>query len=159
MDALHRSLQHAIRMRTRTRWPIFELVMLLLVAMVGWAAFQAWQLVREAEDKKRVERQDQRRAYQVQQRSDLSRLLELHAVRDDYFGFERHAESSVKEMRVALLHYTDSRETKDWSSFERSRRALLGWIERVEQRVKDRNVADLDAWLQKRSGVSTNAAD
>src|SRR5262245_44029414 len=116
MDSVEKSLRQAVRTRVRSRLPLFEMCMVLLVAVVGWAAFQAWQVVREAEDTKRSERRSRREEFLTHQRTELSRLLELHAVRDDYFGFERHAQPSVQEMREALRRFTVSTEEKDWNS-------------------------------------------
>lgn len=133
--------------------------MLAMVGVIGWAAWQAWHVIGEFEDGRRV---DHKRHYLEQtsrQRTELSHLVELYSVRDDYLGFEKYVQPSLQEMRAALRRFVQANDTKDWKTFEWSRRAVQSWVERVEQRARNRSVPELDAWVRKRAAVAgTNSA-
>jgi signal transduction histidine kinase len=159
MASFHDSVKHAMRTRFRSRWPLFELFMFAMVGVIGWAAWQAWHVLGEFEDGRRV---DSKRHYLEQlskQRTELSRLLELYSVRDDYLGFEKYVQPSVQEMRAALRRFVQANDAKDWKTFEWSRRSVQSWIERVDQRARNRNLQELEAWVRKRTAVAgTNSA-
>ncbi len=136
-------------MRTpiRSRWPVSELIMLAMVGLIGWAAWRSWEVVRQFEDSRRMDRGQQVREL-ARQRTELSRLLELYAVRDDYFGFEKNAQPSVQEMRAALRRFVQGNYNKDWKTFDWSRHALQRWLERTDTALK--------LWMQRPSMVTTN---
>jgi signal transduction histidine kinase len=159
MASFHDNIKHAMRTRFRSRWPVFELLMLATVAVIGWAAWQSWEVMREFEDGRRVDHKRQRVDQLARQRMDLARMLELYSVRDDYLGFEKHVQPSIQEMRTALRRYVQSNDNKDWKTFEWSRRAVQSWTDRVDQRARSRNLKELDAWVKKRSVGATNSAD
>ncbi|HMJ64974.1 MAG TPA: hypothetical protein VK615_06460, partial [Candidatus Binatia bacterium] len=147
-----------MRTRIRSRWPLSELVMVAMVVLIGWAAWKAWEVVRQVDDHRRIDRRQQLQEMS-RQRAELSRLLELYAVRDDYFSFEKNAQPSVQEMRAALRRFVQGNDNKDWRTFEWSRRALQSWLDRTEQRARNRDLNELKGWMQKRSVTGTNAGD
>jgi signal transduction histidine kinase len=147
-------------MRTpiRSRWPVSEVIMLVMVGLIGWAAWRSWEVVLQFEDSRRLDRGQQVREL-ARQRTELSRLLELYAVRDDYFAFEKNAQPPLQEMRAALRRFVQANDNKDWKTFDWSRHALQRWIERTEQRVRNRNITALKAWMQRPPMVATNTAE
>ena len=159
MASLQHNVKQAMRTRVRSRWPLFELIMLLMVGIIGWAAFKSWELVREMEGGQRVDRKRQQLQQVARQRNELSRLLDLYAVRDDYLGFEKHAQPALQEMREALRRYGQSNDAKDWRSFQWSRRTVNSWMERLEQRVRGRDLAELNAWMDRRLVEEDAVAD
>jgi signal transduction histidine kinase len=159
MASFHQNVTQAMRTRIRSRWPVFELFMLAMVAVVGWAAWQAWHVLQEFEGGRRIDLKRQQMQQAARQRSELSRLLELYAVRDDYLGFEKHVQPSIHEMRTALRRFVQSSDSKDWKTFEWSRRAIQSWVERVDQRARKRELKDLENWVRRRSVTGTNSAD
>src|SRR5258705_5015679 len=150
MSSHPHSINQAMRTPIRCRWRVSELIMLAMVGLIGWAAWRSWEVVRQFEDSRRMDRGQQVREL-ARQRTELSRLLELYAVRDDYFGFEKNAQPSVQEMRAALRRFVQGNDNKDWRTFEWSRRALQSWLDRTEQRARNRNLNELKGWMQKRS--------
>jgi hypothetical protein len=148
--SLQDNVKQAMRTRIRSRWPLFEFMMLLMVGVIGWAAFKSWELVREMEGGQRVDRRRQQLQQVARQRNELTRLLELYAVRDDYLAFEKHAQPALQEMRETLRRYGQSSDAKDWRSFEWSRRTVNSWMERLEQRLRGRNLTELNAWMDRR---------
>lgn len=159
MASFHDNVKHAMRTGIRSRWPVFELFMLATVAVIAWAAWKSWEVMREFEDGRRGGHKRHHLQQLARQRTDLSRLLELYSVRDDYLGFEKHVQPSIQEMRTALRRYVKDNDGKDWKTFEWSRRAIQSWIERVDQRARSRNLKELEAWVQQRSVGPTNFAD
>jgi signal transduction histidine kinase len=159
MASFHDNVKHAMRTGIRRRWPLFELFMFAMVGVIGWAAWQAWEVMREFEDGRRVDYKRYQLDQVARQRTELSRLVDLYGLRDDYLGFEKHVQPSVQEMRLALRRFVQASDSKDWKTFEWSRRAIQSWAERVEQRSRHRNLKDLEAWIQKRSVRGTNSMD
>jgi signal transduction histidine kinase len=156
MASLQDNVKQAMRMGIRRRWPLFELLLFAMVGVIGWAAWQAWEVMREFEDGRRVDYKRQQLDQLTRQRTELSRLLDLYAVRDDYLGFEKHVQPSIQEMRDALRQFVRAGDSKDWKTFEWSRHAIQSWIERVEQRARHRNLDELEFWVRKRSVRGTN---
>lgn len=148
-----------MRTRIRSRWPLFELFMLAMVAMIGWAAWKSWEVLREMEDGRRFDRKRQQSQQLARQRNELSRLLELYAIRDDYQGFEKHVQPAVQDMREALRRFVQGGETKDWKAFDWSRRTVQSWTDRLEQRSRARNLNELDVWVEKRAIGGTNGVE
>ena len=132
--------------------------MVAMVGLIGWAAWKALEVVRQVDDHRRVDRRQQLQEIS-RQRAELSRLLELYAVRDDYFSFEKNAQPSVQEMRSALRRFVQGNDNKDWRTFEWSRRALQNWLDRTEQRTRNRDLNELKRWMQKHSVTGTNSGD
>jgi signal transduction histidine kinase len=130
--------------------------MFAMVGVVGWAAWQAWEVLRDFEDGRRVDYKRQQLDQLSRQRTELSRLLDLYAVRDDYLGFEKHVQPSIQEMRDALRRFVQAGDSKDWKTFEWSRNAIQSWVERVERRARHRNLDELEFWVRKRSVRGTN---
>jgi signal transduction histidine kinase len=157
MSSFPHNIKQAMRTPIRSRWPVSELVMLAMVALIGWAAWRSWEVVRQFEDSRRVDRGQQIREL-AWQRTELSRLLELYTVRDDYFGFEKSAQPSVQEMRAALRRFVQGTDNKDWKTFDWSRHALQRWLERTEQRARNRDLTALQLWIQ-RPSIATNTAE
>ena len=142
MASLQDNVKQAMRTRIRSRWPLSELVMVAMVGLIGWAAWKALEVVRQVDDHRRVDRRQQLQEIS-RQRAELSGLLELYAVRDDYFSFEKNAQPSVQEMRSALRRFVQGNDNKDWRTFEWSRRALQNWLDRTEQRTRNRDLNEL----------------
>src|SRR5688572_24947954 len=138
--ALQENVKHAMRTRIRSRWPLFELFMLVLVAVIGWAAWRSWEVMTELEDTRRSDRRRQQTQQLTRQRNELSRLLELYAIRDDYLGFEKHVQPELGGMRAALRRFTETHDPADWRTFEWSRRTLASWMDRLEQRTRGRDL-------------------
>jgi signal transduction histidine kinase len=158
--ALQDNVKHAMRTPIRSRWPLFELFMLVTVAVIGWAAWGSWELMTELEDdSRRVDRKRQQTQQLTRQRNELSRLLELHAIRDDFIGFEKHVQPAFQEMRAALRRYVQTSAAQEWKTFEWSRKTLASWMERMEQRTRSRDLATLNAWVDKRAVASSNGVD
>jgi signal transduction histidine kinase len=159
MASFQDNVKHAMRTGLRRRWPLFEFFMFAMIGLIGWAAWQAWEVMREFEDDRRVDYKRHQLDQVARQRTELSRLLDLYALRDDYLGFEKHVQPSIQEMRIALRRCVQANDTKDWRTFEWSRRAIQSWVDRVEQRARQRNLSELDAWVRKRSVRGTNSTD
>jgi signal transduction histidine kinase len=159
MASLHDNVKHAMRTGIRRRWPLFELFMFAMVGVIGWAAWQAWEVMREFEDGRRVDYKRYQLDQVARQRTELSRLVDLYALRDDYLGFEKHVQPTIQEMRLALRRFVQGSDSKDWKTFEWSRRAIQSWADRVEQRSRTRNLKELEAFIQKRSVRGTNSTD
>jgi len=157
--ALQDNVKHAMRTPIRSRWPLFELFMLVTVAVIGWAAWGSWELMTELEDSRRVDRKRQQSQQSTRQKSEVTRLLELHAIRDDFIGFEKHVQPAVQEMRAALRRYVQTSIVQEWKTFELSRRTLASWVERMEQRTRSRDLATLNTWVDKRAVGSSNGVD
>ena len=157
--ALQDNVKHAMRTPIRSRWPLFELFMLVTVAVIGWAAWGSWELMTELEDSRRVDRRRQQTQQLTRQKNELSRLLELHAIRDDFIGFEKHVQPALQEMRAALRRYVQTSAPQEWKTFEWSRRTLTSWMDRMEQRTRSRDLATLNAWVDKRAVASSNGVD
>jgi signal transduction histidine kinase len=157
--ALRENVKHAMRTRIRSRWPLFELLMIVTVAVIGWAAWRSWEVMTELEDSRRVDRTRQQSQQVTRQRNELSKLLELYAVRDDFMGFEKHVQPVIQDMHTALRRYVQSNDEKDWKTFEWSRRTLTSWIDRLEKRTAGRDLATLGAWVDRRAVASTNGVD
>jgi signal transduction histidine kinase len=148
-------------MRTgiRRRWPLFELFMFAMVGVIGWAAWQAWEVIQEFDDGRRVDYKRYQLDQVARQRTELSRLLDLYALRDDYLGFEKHVQPSIQEMGMALRRFVQANDSKDWKTFEWSRQAIQSWAERAEQRSRHRNLKEMEMWVQKRSVRGTNSTE
>src|SRR5688572_11723070 len=157
--ALQENVKHAMRTRIRSRWPLFEFFMLALVAVIGWAAWRSWEVMTELEDSRRSDRRRQQTQQLTRQRNELTRLLELHAIRDDYLGFEKHVQPSLQDMRGALARFSDTFNPADWRTFDWSRRTVASWMDRLEQRTQARDLTPLNAWVEKRALASTNAIE
>ena len=158
--ALQDNVKHAMRTPIRSRWPLFELFMLVTVAVIGWAAWGSWELMTELEDdSRRVDRKRQQTQQLTRQKNELSRLLELHAIRDDFMGFEKHVQPALQEMRAALRRYVQSSSAQEWKTFEWSRKTLASWMERMEQRTRSRDLVTLNAWVGPRAIASSNGVD
>jgi signal transduction histidine kinase len=157
--ALQENVKHAMRTRIRSRWPLFEFFMLALVAVIGWAAWRSWEVMTELEDSRRSDRRRQQTQQLTRQRNELTRLLELHAIRDDYLGFEKHVQPALQDMRGALARFSDTYNQADWRTFDWSRRTVASWMDRLEQRTQARDLSALNAWVEKRALASTNAIE
>lgn len=157
--ALQENVKHAMRTRIRSRWPLFELFMLVLVAVIGWAAWRSWDLMGDLEDSRRLDRRRQQTEQVTRQRNELSRLLELYAIRDDYLGFEKHAQPALDDMRAALERFAETHDPTHWRTFDWNRRTLASWMDRLEQRTRGRDLSTLNAWVEKRALASTNGLE
>ena len=157
--ALRENVKHAMRTRIRSRLPLFELLMIVTVAVIAWAAWKSWEVMTELEDSRRTDRKRQQTQQLTRQRNELSRLLELYAIRDDFTGFERHVQPVIQDMRSALRRYVDTGDAQDWKTFELSRRTLTSWIDRLEQRTQGRDLVVLNEWVDRRAIGGTNGVD
>ena len=81
-----------------TRLPLFEVALLLVAAALGWAAFQAYEIVNLSK----------REPDTTQDARDIGELLKLHSlmeVKERYALLADHLESGVAELRESLLVY------------------------------------------------------
>ena len=130
--ALQDNVKSAMRTPIRSRWPLFELFMLVTVAVIGWAAWGSWELMTELDDSRRgVDRRRQQTQQQNRRGNENARLLELHAIRDDFMGFEKHVQPALQEMRAALRRYVQTSAAQEWKTFEWSRKTLASWMDRI----------------------------
>jgi signal transduction histidine kinase len=158
--ALQDNVKSAMRTPIRSRWPLFELFMLVTVGVIGWAAWGSWELMTELDDSRRGGDRRRQQTQQLNRRgNENARLLELHAIRDDFMGFEKHVQPALQEMRAALRRYVQTSAAQEWKTFEWSRKALASWMDRMGERTRSRDLASLNAWVDRRAVLSSNGVD
>ena len=158
--ALQDNVKSAMRTPIRSRWPLFELFMLVTVGVIGWAAWGSWELMTELDDSRRGGDRRRQQTQQLNRRgNENARLLELHAIRDDFMGFEKHVQPALQEMRAALRRYVQTSAAQEWKTFEWSRKTLASWMDRMGDRTRSRDLASLNAWVDRRAVLSSNGVD
>ncbi len=155
MVSLPGTVKQVMRTRIRSPRPVFELLMFLLVAVVGWAAFEAWQVFQTLEDSRETERRPPPMKDVNRQHRDDSNKLALYQIRDDYLGFDRRARPAVESMHDMLKQYARAGDSNSWREFEQARKVVESWIVRVEEDAFNRPLDDLEKWVKERT-VSVN---
>jgi signal transduction histidine kinase len=123
-----------------TRLPLFEVALLLVAAAVGWAAFQAYEIVNLSK----------REPDTTQDARDIGELLKLHSlmeVKERYALLADHLESGVAELRESLLVYLRDKDRSEIGRFRGKGTALDVWIRKQVDSTDARQHGMLEEWL------------
>jgi len=97
----------------RLRISVAEVVLLLLVAMIGWAAWRTYKIVEEVN------------------RAPIA----LDRVEREYLDIADHVQVFVDDAHDALAKFVTTSDRAAWEQFQRRSRAFTAWIEERQQYV------------------------
>jgi signal transduction histidine kinase len=93
-------------------FPVFEMTIVIALALIGWAAFRLYEIVPEVD-------------------RERSRLEDLKA---EYFQIADYLGSSITELNVCLTNYLQGREPAEIEQFQRKGQELRQWLETKKRR-------------------------
>jgi len=123
-----------------TRWPVFELALLLVVGALGWSAYHTYNVLNLSK----------REPDATQDTQDIQEILKLHSlmeVKERYATLADQLESGVADLRESLLVYLRDKDRGEIGRYHRKAEAMEGWIHKQEDNLDLRKYQMLRAWL------------
>jgi len=134
--------------RLDSRWPVFEIVLLLVAAALGWSALHIYTTLNDWERRAVVAQNSA-----VQDTQEIQEILKLQAlidVKDRYAGLADQIERGVAELRGALENFVREKDRADIGRYLRKSQALGLWIRNQQESVDSRKLQSLRDWLATR---------
>ena len=101
-----------MRPRGPKAFPLFEMIIVIALALIGWAAFRLYEIVPEVD----------------RERSGLDDL------KAEYFQIGDYLRSSIVELNLCLTNYLQGREPAEIDQFQRKSQELRQWLEAKKER-------------------------
>ena len=133
-----------------TRLPLFELAMLLVAVALGWTAFHAYNVLG-------VSKREPDNAQETQEVHEILKLHSLLEVKERYAGLADHLETSVAELREALLVYLRDKDRSEIAQYRRKGIAFEAWIHKQQENLDVRKHQMLRDWLTSSTSSNTIA--
>lgn len=135
-----------------SRFPIFELGMLLLVLGLGWAVFRTYQTLREPEPQP-VPTVESLAPAQALDMQGVFKLHDLEDLANRWLELADQLQSGVLELRGALETFIRSRDRTAIAKYLEKSQALQRWMSRQQETVDRRKSQGLTEWLRAQPGV------
>lgn len=131
---------------SRSRWPIFELPLLLVIVGLAWSALRVQDLLNDWEASAATPPSEARQGgREIQEVLKLQSLIEI---RDRFANLAERLEPGVLELRAALQGFTRDKNRTDIGRYLRSSQALSSWLRHEQQAVDPRKLRELQSWLE-----------
>jgi len=139
-----------------SRIPFFEIAMLAVVAGLGWAAFTAYNALREPPPKPIVINPPQREPLNME---ELLKLYDLMSVQNRCVRLAEQTQGGITELRGALEDYIGSKDRAGIARYLEKGQTLKLWLERQAESQDSGRFRDLKDWLQNQPGLPAHSGD
>jgi hypothetical protein len=139
-----------------SRIPFFEIAMLAVVAGLGWAAFTAYDALREPPPPPIVINPPQRESLNME---ELLKLYDLMSFQNRCVGLAEQTQSGIAELRSALEDYVSSKNRSGIKRYLDERETLMKWLDRQAESQELGRFRDLKDWLRNQPGLPAHAGD
>ena len=154
--------------RLNTRVPLFEIVLLLVAAGLGWVTFRAHTALNEinrrtppppkfqqAEEIRTVEPVETREPQKPQDLQEILNLSVLLDLKHRYADIADNFEPGLAELRDALQSFVRTKDRTEIRRYHTRSAAMESWLRKQEENVDTRKLQSLRDWLA--TLPSTNA--
>ena len=150
----------AILPRLNARFPLFEFVLLLVAAAIGWATFHTYAALNEinrraapapqfqqAEETRTVEPVEPPPAPKPQDPMELLHLTTLLDVKNRFTDYADQMESRLNAMRGSLQAFARERDRTEIRNYRAKSRELEQWLRKQRENYDARRQQSVNGWL------------
>lgn len=130
------------------------MAMLAVVAGLGWAAFTAYDALREPPPKPVLINPPQREALNME---ELLKLYDLMSFQNRCVSLAEQIQGGITELRTALEDYMGSKDRSGIARYLRKGHTLKTWIDRQAEIQDSGRYRDLKDWLRNQPGLPAQA--
>lgn len=129
--------------RLDSRWPVFEITLLLVAAALGWGALHIYATL-NAWERVATQKPPEQNTQEIQEILKLQALID---VKDRYAGLADQIDPGVTELRDALQSFVREKDRTDIGRYLRKSQMLSQWLRKQQESVDARKLQGLKDWL------------